>query len=86
VKNAGTSMIATLSPRQCYRDDYRQKRDPIREDRLLSRVQAFWHAVDLLHGQSKPGCGDGSRNIVYDVLLGSGDRCDAELAYRYITV
>ncbi len=73
MKSAVTSMIATLSRRQCYRDDYRQQRDPIREDRLLSRVQAFRHAVDLLHGQSKLGCGDGRRNIVYDVLFDSRD-------------
>ena len=48
MKSALTSIIATLSRRQCYRDDYRQQRDPIREDRLLSRVQAFRRAVDLL--------------------------------------
>jgi hypothetical protein len=36
-------------------------------------VQAFRHAVDLLHGQSKLRCGDGRRNIVYDVLFDSRD-------------
>jgi hypothetical protein len=66
-------MIATLSRRQWHRGDYRQQRDPLREDSLLWRVQAFRHAVHLLYGQSKLSCGDGSRNIVYDILFGSRD-------------
>jgi len=73
VKRAVTSMIATLSLRERRRDDYRQQRDPIREDRLLWWKQDFGHAVNLLNRQSRRGCGDGSRNIGYDILFGSRD-------------
>lgn len=36
-------MIATLSLRERRRDDYRQQRDPIREDQLLWWKQDFGH-------------------------------------------
>ena len=61
MKRAVTSMIATLSLRERYRDDYRRTRDPICEDMLLWRAQTFRHAVHLMPGQSvlELGCGNG---------------------------
>ena len=55
------SIIETLALRERYRDNYRQKRDPICEDRLLWRAQTFRHSVHLLPGESilELGCGDG---------------------------
>jgi dolichol-phosphate mannosyltransferase len=55
------SIIETLALRERYRDNYRQKRDPILEDRLLWRAQTFRHSVHLLPGESilELGCGDG---------------------------
>ena len=55
------SILQTLSLRERYRDDYRRRRDPICEDRLLWRAQTFRHLVHLMPGQSvlELGCGDG---------------------------
>jgi dolichol-phosphate mannosyltransferase len=55
------SMLETLSLRERYRDDYRRKRDPICEDRLLWRAQSLRHLVHFMPGQAvlELGCGDG---------------------------
>ena len=55
------SITENLSLRERYRDNYRQKKDPICEDRLLWRAQTFRHSVHLLPGQNilELGCGDG---------------------------
>jgi dolichol-phosphate mannosyltransferase len=55
------SLVALLSKRERYRDDYWRKHDPIVEDRLLWRAQAFRHTVHLLPGQTilELGCGEG---------------------------
>jgi dolichol-phosphate mannosyltransferase len=54
-------MFETLSLRERYRDDYRTRRDPICEDRLLWRAQTFRHCVHFVPGQSilELGCGSG---------------------------
>src|SRR5439155_24158187 len=56
-----TSFHSTLAFRKRYRDDYWRNNDPIAEDRLLWRAQAFRHAVHLFPGQTilELGCGDG---------------------------
>jgi dolichol-phosphate mannosyltransferase len=56
-----TSMVETLVMRERYRDNYRRKRDPLAEDRLLWRAQTFRHCVHLTPGQTvlELGCGDG---------------------------
>jgi dolichol-phosphate mannosyltransferase len=55
------SMLETLSLRERYRDEYRRKRDPICEDRLLWRAQSLRHLVHLMPGQTvlEMGCGEG---------------------------
>lgn len=55
------SMLETLSRRERYRDDYRRKRDPICEDRLLWRAQSLRHLVHLIPGETvlEMGCGEG---------------------------
>jgi dolichol-phosphate mannosyltransferase len=55
------STLETLSLRERYRDDYRRKRDPICEDRLLWRAQSLRHLVHLLPGETilEMGCGEG---------------------------
>jgi len=55
------SMVEALVMRERYRDNYRRKRDPITEDRLLWRAQTFRHCVHLMPGQTvlELGCGDG---------------------------
>src|SRR5512141_1432840 len=54
-------MLETLSLRERYRDEYRRKRDPICEDRLLWRAQSLRHLVHLVPGQTvlEMGCGEG---------------------------
>ncbi|MGB7158724.1 MAG: glycosyltransferase [Tepidisphaeraceae bacterium] len=47
-----TEEARILGLREAYRDDYWKRRDPIYEDRLLWRAQAFRHIVHLLPGQS----------------------------------
>ncbi len=56
-----TSFHSTLAFRERYRDDYWRNNDPIAEDRLLWRAQAFRHAVHLFPGQTilELGCGEG---------------------------
>jgi dolichol-phosphate mannosyltransferase len=56
-----SSFHSTLAIRERYRDDYWRNKDPIIEDRLLWRAQAFRHAVHLLPGQTilELGCGQG---------------------------
>src|SRR2546430_17662879 len=56
-----TSFRSTLAFRERYRDDYWRNNDPIAEDRLLWRAQAFRHIVHLLPGQTilELGCGEG---------------------------
>ena len=58
---AYSSLISSLRLRECYRDDYWDKRDPIIGDRLLWRAQTFRHTVHLLPGQTilELGCGGG---------------------------
>lgn len=54
-------VVETLAARETYRDRYLRERDPIAEDRMLWRAQAFRHLVHLLPGQSvlELGCGEG---------------------------
>jgi dolichol-phosphate mannosyltransferase len=56
-----TLMVKTLVMRERYRDNYRRKRDPIAEDRLLWRAHTFRQCVHLIPGQTvlELGCGDG---------------------------
>ncbi len=55
------SLISNLALRESYRDNYWRKHDPIVDDRLLWRAQAFRHTVHLLPGQTilELGCGEG---------------------------
>ena len=57
---AEDSFIGPLALRERYRDDYWRGHDPIIEDRLLWRAQAFRHTVHLLPGQTilELGCGE----------------------------
>ncbi len=79
------SMLEALSLRECFRDDYRRRRDPICEDRLLWRAQTFRHCVHLMPGESvlELGCGEGlftqqlfrvsrGENPITAVTFGSG--------------
>ena len=52
---------ATLATRERFRDDYQRRKDPIRDDRLLWRAQAFRHICHILPGQTilELGCGEG---------------------------
>ena len=54
-------ILTTLAQRERFRDEYRQWRDPIADDRLLWRAQTFRHLTHLLPGQTilELGCGDG---------------------------
>jgi SAM-dependent methyltransferase len=56
------TLIDTLALRERYRDNYRQHRDPLGDDRLLWRAQTFRHLVHLLPGQTilELGCGQGA--------------------------
>src|SRR3977135_451072 len=58
--NPAPSLVSILALRECYRDNYWRKHDPIVEDRLLWRAQAFRHTVHLLPGQTilELGCGE----------------------------
>ncbi len=53
-------LVSSLALREQYRDHYWRKHDPILEDRLRWRAQAFRHTVHLLPGQSilELGCGE----------------------------
>jgi dolichol-phosphate mannosyltransferase len=53
--------IETLGIRERYRDQYWQRRDPICDDRLMWRAQAFRHMVHLLPNQTvlELGAGQG---------------------------
>src|SRR6266478_2842234 len=55
------SLVSNLAIRERYRDEYWQKHDPIADDRLLWRAQAFRHTVHLLPRQTilELGCGEG---------------------------
>jgi dolichol-phosphate mannosyltransferase len=55
------SLLSTLAIRERYRDNYWRKHDPIVNDRLLWRAQAFRHTIHLLPGQTilELGCGEG---------------------------
>jgi len=55
------SMISTLSMREQFRSAYSKHYDPIFEDRMLWRAQAFRHIMHLLPGHTilELGCGDG---------------------------
>lgn len=57
-----TDLLETLALRERYRDWYRRHRDPIVENRMLWRAQAFRHLVHLLPGQTvlELGCGAGT--------------------------
>src|SRR5262245_20060949 len=54
------SLTSNLAVREAYRDEYWRKHDPIVDDRLLWRAQAFRHTVHLLPGQTilELGCGE----------------------------
>ena len=56
-----TSFQSSLAVGERYRDDYWRNDDPIANDRLLWRAQAFRHAVHLFPGQTilELGCGEG---------------------------
>src|SRR6516164_6277916 len=60
--NADREVISTLVRREHFRDEYRRRRDPIAEDRLMWRSQIFRHLTHTIPGQSilELGCGDGS--------------------------
>ena len=60
VTNPAPSLVSILALRERYRDNYWRKHDPIVEDRLLWRAQAFRHTVHLLPGQTilELGCGE----------------------------
>jgi dolichol-phosphate mannosyltransferase len=53
-------LVSTLAIRECYRDDYWRKHDPIIDDRLLWRAHTFRHTVHLLPRQTilELGCGE----------------------------
>jgi SAM-dependent methyltransferase len=55
-------LIETLIRRERFRDEYRKRRDPIAEDRLMWRSQIFRHLTHLMPRQSilELGCGDGA--------------------------
>jgi dolichol-phosphate mannosyltransferase len=55
-------LVFTLALRERLRDEYRRRRDPIAESRLLWRAQSVRQLVHLLPGQSilELGCGDGA--------------------------
>ncbi|HEY2664086.1 MAG TPA: glycosyltransferase [Candidatus Binataceae bacterium] len=55
-------LIETLAHRECFRDEYRLRRDPIAEDRLAWRAQIFRHLTHLMPRQTilELGCGDGA--------------------------
>src|SRR5438045_2052354 len=57
---ADNSLVSRLAVREAYRDQYWRKYDPIVDDRLLWRAQAFRHTVHLLPGQTilELGCGE----------------------------
>jgi dolichol-phosphate mannosyltransferase len=59
MNNRQSEIIQTLDLRERYRDEYWFKRDPIYQDRLLWRAQAFRHVVHLLPGQSILELGSG---------------------------
>ena len=56
---ASDPQVATLALRECYRDEYLARHDPIADERLLWRAQSFRHLVHLSPGQSilELGCG-----------------------------
>src|SRR5439155_27006351 len=56
------SLTGTLALRERVREVYWKRRDPIIEDRMLWRAQAFRHVMHVLPGQSilEIGCGDGA--------------------------
>ncbi len=65
---------ATLATRERFRDDYQRRRDPIRDDRLLWRAQAFRHLCHILPGQTvlELGCGEGRlARQVHEVTRGA---------------
>jgi len=57
---ADSLLVSRLAVREAYRDQYWRKHDPIVDDRLLWRAQAFRHTVHLLPGQTilELGCGE----------------------------
>jgi dolichol-phosphate mannosyltransferase len=57
---ADNSLVLRLAVREAYRDEYWRKHDPIIDDRLLWRAQAFRHTVHLLPDQTilELGCGE----------------------------
>ncbi len=58
--SAPEPLLASLALRESYRDTYWRENDPIADDRLLWRAQAFRHTVHLLPGQTilELGCGE----------------------------
>src|SRR6266550_6858910 len=60
IESESRSLVASLAVRERYRDEYWRKHDPIVDDRLLWRAQAFRHTVHLLPGQTilELGCGE----------------------------
>ena len=57
----GARVAAVLAERERFRDAYLAERDPIADDRMLWRAQAFRHLVHLLPGETvlEIGCGLG---------------------------
>ena len=60
--NQKSGLVATLAMRERHREWYLRARDPIGEDRMLWRAQAFRHLVHLLPKQTilELGCGGGT--------------------------
>src|SRR5215469_9294630 len=59
---ADAEIVRTMIRRERFRDEYRKRRDPIADDRLMWRSQIFRHLTHLMPGQAilELGCGDGA--------------------------
>jgi hypothetical protein len=60
--------VRILAAWEMFRDEYCGRRDPIQEDRLLSRAQSFRHLTHLLPGQSILELGAGSGLFVSHLI------------------
>ncbi len=92
--DAQSLLVSNLAIREGYRDEYWRNHDPIVDDRLLWRAQAFRHTVHLLPGQSilEVGCGEGKftrallrvssgENPITAVAFGHSDGSDPRVEF-----